>query len=370
VKLHLLSKNFFLLFTVFFITCLLLEIALRIFPVPGTKIACHMFDEVAGFKYYPFSNSIYVGKKGKCVTRKANKFGYLDKDHSIEERDFYRVAFFGDSFTEALQLPLENTFFRIIEKRINNETISPKIEVLSFGVSSYSTLQSYLTCKQWMDKMDLDLIVYVFYENDLGDQVKQINTLDMVPYAQLDNGNLSINKAFIGKYSYKLKEPMRTLKFIRDRSFLLSEIYRRASLLKKQFKKTKPSENKNGYIPDQNDPPSKWPPYLIKIAEDLGVAVLLEWNNSVVGSGRSFCVLYVPREDQLEIPTENQDSWKKWLQDFCYSSNIAFIDPTSTLVYQKKMGDPVYDDHFSLRGHSAISDVFVSWFKDFKQIVK
>ena len=183
---------------------------LRIFSAPGTKIACYMLDEVAGFKYYPYSNSVYVSKKGKCVIRKANKFGYLDKNHSVEKEGFYRIAFFGDSFTEALQVPLENTFFRIIENRINNETISPKIETLSFGVSSYGTLQSYLTCKQWIDKLDLDLVVYVFYENDLGDQVKQINTLDMVPYAQLDNGNLSIDKAFIGKYSYKLKEPMRT----------------------------------------------------------------------------------------------------------------------------------------------------------------
>jgi len=370
VKIQRLIKNFILLFITFFVTCLLLEIVLRIFSVPGTKIACHMFDEVAGFKYYPFSSSIYVSKKGKCIIRKANKFGYLDKEHSIEKGDIYRIAFFGDSFTEALQVPLENTFFRIIEKKINNEIIPPKIEVLSFGVSSYSTLQSYLTCRQWIDKMDLDLIVYVFYDNDLGDQVKQINTLDMVPYAQLDKGNLSIDKAFIGKYSHKLKEPIRTFKFIRDRSFLLSEIYRRTSLLKKQFKKTEPPEYKNGYIPDQNDPPSKWPPYLIKIAEDLGVAVLLEWNNSVVGSGKSFCVLYVPRENQLEIPTENQDSWKKWLRDFCYSSNIAFIDPTSALIYQKKIGDPVYDDHFSLRGHIVISDVFVNWFKDFKQIIK
>ena len=101
-----------------FAACLLLEMILRILPIPGIKISYVTFDENAGFTYYPGSRSVYVSKKRKRVIRRVNKFGYLDKEHSVEKGDFCRIAFFGDSFVESLQVPLEKCFFRIIEEKI------------------------------------------------------------------------------------------------------------------------------------------------------------------------------------------------------------------------------------------------------------
>ena len=348
-----------------FATCVLLEVVLRILPIPGTKVSHIAFDEIAGFTYYPGSSSFYVGKNGKRVIRKANKFGYLDKEHLVEKGDFYRVAFFGDSFVESLQVPLEKAFFRIIEEKSNSEIMFPKVETLSFGISSYSTLQSYLTCERWMKELGIDLVVYVFYENDLGDQIKAINSLDMIPYPKLNNGHLSIDDSFAEKYSYKSKEPIRTIKSIRDNSFLLSTVRKRVALLKRQAAGAKTIGNSESRTPNQNDFPSEWPPDLRATATELGAAVLLRWNTSVADAGKRFCILYVPRQDQLGIPTDRQDSWKKWLRDFCLSSDIPFIDPTGRLVQYGKQEVSVYNDHFSLAGHIAISEVFVDWFKNF-----
>jgi len=365
VKIKHLIQVFFLMLSSIFVLCLLLEVILRILPIPGTKMSCVAFNEITGFEYYPGSKTVYVDKKGTRVIRKVNKFGYLDKEHFVKKGDFYRIAFFGDSFVEARQVPLKKTFFRIIEEKINNEITFPEVEVLSFGISSYSVLQSYLTCKRWMDELGIDLIVYVFSENDLGDQIKVINNLDMMPYPKLKGGHLSIDGSFAEKYSYKTKEPFRTLKFVKNRSFLLSTIYTRLVLLKRQLKKPMPIENSKKNVPNQNDPPSEWPLDLRNTAKDLGAAVLLEWNTSVTDSGKNFCILYVPRQDQLKVPTESQDSWKKWLQNFCLSSDIAFMDPTDVLIQYGRQRGAVFDDHFSLTGHIAVSEVFVGWFKDF-----
>jgi len=365
IKTKHLMQVFSLTLSSIFVVCLLLEIILRILPISGTKMSRVAFDEITGFEYYPGSKSVYVGRRGTRVIRRVNKFGYLDKEHFVEKGDFYRIAFFGDSFVEARQVPLEKAFFRIIEEKINSEITFPKVEVLSFGISSYSILQSHLTCKRWMDELGIDLVVYVFSENDLGDQIKVINNLDMMPYPKLNGGDLSIDYSFAEKYSYKTKEPFRTLKYVKDRSFLLSTIYTRLVLLRRQLKKPRPIENSKKNVPNQNDPPSEWPPDLRNTAKDLGAAVLLEWDASVTDSGKNFCILYVPRQDQLEISTDSQDSWKKWLQNFCLSSNISFMDPTDALIQYGRQRGAVYEDHFSLAGHIAVSEAFVDWFKNF-----
>jgi len=47
----------------------------------------------------------------------------------------------GDSFTEALQVPLEKAFWSVLERKLQEcpQAASSKVEVLSFGVSGFST---------------------------------------------------------------------------------------------------------------------------------------------------------------------------------------------------------------------------------------
>ena len=40
-----------------------------------------------------------------------------------------------------------------------------------------SALQSWLECTRWMEPLDLDIVVYVFCENDVSDQIRGRGTV-------------------------------------------------------------------------------------------------------------------------------------------------------------------------------------------------
>jgi hypothetical protein len=71
-----------------------------------------------------------------------NSQGFRDREHSISKpAGVFRIAILGDSFAEAAQVDLEETFWAILETKLVAENCFPEaiIEVLNFGVSGYGT---------------------------------------------------------------------------------------------------------------------------------------------------------------------------------------------------------------------------------------
>ncbi|MHA2231123.1 MAG: hypothetical protein ACXAB4_01345, partial [Candidatus Hodarchaeales archaeon] len=196
---------------------IVVEIILRIAPIPGTGFDSKKYDPIVGQIRYPNSITTYRNDRGDFVKRRANSLGYLDVEHSKEkEKGIYRIGFFGDSNVEARQVLLENTFFRLI-----NKALSPRgVECLSFGNSGFSTVQSYLESKRWGPYFDLDLIVYVFCENDLGDQIKEINRSSNFPYPFLRGDMLEIDYSFRERSWFKRSAMYRIVDFVCARSLL------------------------------------------------------------------------------------------------------------------------------------------------------
>jgi hypothetical protein len=162
------KKTSFIILSIFigFILFLFIsEIILQIVPIPGIQFDVAKSNTLVGGGYYPNSTQTYRNDRGDFVRRKINQWGYPDKNYKKEKADdVFRIGFLGDSYTQAIQVPLEQTFFRLIEDSLKNYNI----ECLAFGISGFSTLQSYLTCRKWIDFFDLDMVVYVFCENDLA----------------------------------------------------------------------------------------------------------------------------------------------------------------------------------------------------------
>ena len=183
----------FFLFFSFLLSFIIAEIILRIKPVPGIKIVCSRFDSAVGFILYPHTTMIYSNKKGDFVRKRVNSLGYLDVEHKKEkEKGVYRIGFFGDSYIEAIQVPTEDAFFRIIERGLRIYDV----ECLAFAYSGRGTLHSYLENKRKADDFDLDLIVYVFCENDFGDNIKEVKRNPYLPYAVLEGGSFKIDYSF------------------------------------------------------------------------------------------------------------------------------------------------------------------------------
>lgn len=77
----------------------------------------------------------------------------------------YRVALLGDSLTESLQVPVEESFGYKIEKKLSDELGRP-VQVINFGTSGYSTVQEYLQLKKQVLKFNPDLVLLCYNSRD------------------------------------------------------------------------------------------------------------------------------------------------------------------------------------------------------------
>lgn len=347
----------------------MLEFTLRIVPIPGIKMLSREYDSDLGlYKFAPNTKYIGTNVRYEIIERHVNSEGFLDKNHTREKpADTYRIGFFGDSFVEALQVSLEKTFFRIIEE----ETTERRIETLAFGQSSHGPIHSYLKSKKYSEYYDLDMVIYVFYENDLGDQIEEIKRVHWLPYAELKEGEVSINRTLISRKvkNDQLERDIKTLIFY-EHSILLQTIFNRLKLLKQNGIKIFANDSDFDMsqkadihkAPRPGHLPSSWHPKYQEKAKRLGKAVILKWFNEITASGKSFAILYIPRaKEWLKVETA-QDSWRYWLKTLCESENIAFIDPAYQFSLTKQAGKDIYDDHFSEDGHHAFAQAFLQWF--------
>ncbi len=352
------------------------EVILRLVPIPGITYHSFYFDPVTGGKHYPNTNLIYQ-RAGVTVVRHSNSWGFPDVDHELEPAPgTLRIGFFGDSYTQALQVPLEDTFFRLVEQSLNaripdlvdesNRRGEPvrRVETISFGISGRSTLQSYLECTQWMEKCDLDVVVYVFVENDPGDQLRGIQPSDEVPLAVMAGDSFAVDDSFLERYGHKTTWWHRWMQRIKSNSLAVSTIEGRLKLLKRHGIKRVVTEadrvggTHGGGVPM---PLSAWPPERVEEAWTLEERVLDRWHHDVATQGRAFVIARVPREEVVAVPLAEQDAWAPRLHLYCARRNIPLVDPTPQFVPRMTAGERVYDDHFTALGHRLFAEAFVGY---------
>ncbi|HEY9868926.1 MAG TPA: SGNH/GDSL hydrolase family protein [Candidatus Obscuribacterales bacterium] len=78
----------------------------------------------------------------------------------------YRIALLGDSMVEGFQVPIEDTFGQILQRRLSGHA-RPAVQVLNFGTSGYSTAQQYLQLKKQVLKYHPDLVVVCYNSRDM-----------------------------------------------------------------------------------------------------------------------------------------------------------------------------------------------------------
>jgi hypothetical protein len=352
-----------------FLAAAIAEIAIRTIDIPGMDRNTHYtIDPVMGYTDIPHAKVFYRDKNGKVIRRTFNSLGYLDVEHKQKkEKGLYRIGFFGDSYVEARQVHLDDTFFKVVEKGLDKDNV----ECIAIGQDGTGTLVGYLNSRRWSNYFNLDLVVYVFCENDPGDNIREIKgkTSKFRPFAYLTKDGFGIdysNLALSRTRTYRVKQ------WISRHCLLFRLINNRLALLFKYGPKVKVSEAdrkmatkaEKGKVPDQNDLPSTWPTELKEYAEKLDFEIIRKWADEIKADSKKFAVLYVPRESEMHKETSQQDSWKPWLASFCRDSGIAFIDPTDSLLGMQYSGKAVFSDHFTADGHQAFAAAFVEWFKD------
>lgn len=346
------------------------ELVLRVLPIPGINFNTFYYDELTGEHYYPNTTFIYRNARGDYAKRHVNSWGYIDKEHDIEKLPgVVRVGFFGDSFTEARQVPLEETFHRLIEDDLNAREGGP-FECIAISMIGYSTLQSYLEYTRWGDTLDLDVVVYVFCENDPGDNVPAVKQSDILPYPRIEGDTLVVDYAFRRIYQRKTRPLHRAWQWLKSHSLVVSTLENRMNLLRRRgvqitvddddMAMNRQADGMTGLEPIAL--PSTWPRHLVDEAERVTEKVIARWQDDVRSSGRRFAILYIPRPLEMAKPRAQQDSWAAWLFELCQRLEIVLIDPTSVFVDWQAAGHELYYDHLARDGHRALARVFVHEF--------
>jgi hypothetical protein len=108
-----------------------------------------------------------------------NGHGFHDRERSYDKpENTIRIVVLGNSWTEALQVPVEKNYCSVLEKELTARHCfgERRVEVLNFGVAGYSTAQELLTLRQEVWKYHPDLVIVALYPaRDVANNVRELN---------------------------------------------------------------------------------------------------------------------------------------------------------------------------------------------------
>lgn len=194
---------------------LIVEVGLRISGF--TYFNPYILDQDVGSALRPGAEGWW--KKEGLTYVKINSHGFRDREHTFEKPPgTIRIAVLGDSFTEAFQVPLEKTFWSVLERRLQEcpQAGGSKVEVLSFGVSGFSTARELILLRKQIWQYSPDVVVLqVTTGNDVRDNSRTLNVYPNLPlpYFVFQDGKLTLDDSLLAAQN-------RSLKFRLQRSFI------------------------------------------------------------------------------------------------------------------------------------------------------
>jgi len=155
-------------------------------------------DESLGFALRPGMEGWY--RKESQAYIRINSDGLRDREHSkAKPAGTFRIALLGDSYAEAFQVAMEDSFWAIMERKLNEcgAFDRKRIEVINFGVSGYGTAQELLTLRErvWSYSPDLVMLA-ITTNNDVSDNVRSLKKTDRVPYFVYQDARLVEDDSF------------------------------------------------------------------------------------------------------------------------------------------------------------------------------
>ncbi|MBS3152066.1 hypothetical protein J4230_01510 [Candidatus Woesearchaeota archaeon] len=340
-------KRFILLVCALIISLVFLEFVSQLFFPVSNDFWRH--DKDLGYSLIP-------GKEGRYISQdfdinvKINSQGFRDVERDFYNKDSFRILVVGDSFVEALQVPLENSFSQLLGNKLS---YLGKYEVVSMGVSGYGTLQELIMFNKSGVEYSPDLVVLMFLPlNDPYDNSVYLEQDTKVPFY--------VNSTIIyPKQPGKIKT---FFKYIYGKSNLFR------SLVLLQRKLLSGSSSMNG----TNTPPVFYGVYSNNYTKEWGDAwnvtelLLSKFNDAVNSSGSKLVVFIVPAKEQvysfsdntfdvynynLSRPTDITLNICNKLGIICYDMRKVFFDSSiSNETYYK------HDGHWNILGNSLAAD--------------
>jgi len=165
-----------------------------------------------------------------------NSAGLRDREHAIAKpADTIRIALLGDSYCEALQVPMEQTFWWLLQQKLEacDQFKGKHVEIINFGVSGYGTAQELITLRRqvWQYSPDMVMLL-VTTNNDISDNVRALKKTDQIPYFYYRGDELIEDDSFRNSTQHRWQAVSGVGRWFRDNLRLVQLGYEAQLLIK------------------------------------------------------------------------------------------------------------------------------------------
>ena len=368
-----LAGNLALLLGSTLVMLLLAEGTLRVL---GFYPSYMVLDRTLGYRLRP--NARYRSTDEGFSQGRMNAAGWRDRDYpEAKPPGTTRILFCGDSFVEALQVPLDSTFHKRLERALNaHATPGHRYEVIAMGQAGAGSTQEYLMYRTWGVRYDPDVVAVLFFPNDPGDNWYMDPVNPRRPYFLDDGDSLRLDTSFLNSPVFRARRWRDGLKY---HSSLLTLAGKVAADLRVRFR---PSREEAAVL-DKSASYAEWnlhvPPAADSIpAFQLTTRILERFAREVRKDGRHFVVFAAgisEQEDRDELARQqgdarfDPDKTQRWLVSAGerYGFDVvpltpAFRSESAATGRPLWFGKTMHHGHWNDAGHAVAADVMTVYF--------
>ena len=178
-------------------------------------------NDVLGYELRPDFYSLYDGvdmRLERVTHIRINSQGFRDYEYAVEKPEgIFRIIVIGDAFTFGQGVEMEETYAKVLEKRLNDRMDETSFEVLNFGVPGYLLFNSAEQFQSKALKYTPDLlIVGITLADDLmtpkGDRLTGCNQNQ-----DLCRSRIEVPFAKLHRVSVSTKIPVLTVHLLENR---------------------------------------------------------------------------------------------------------------------------------------------------------
>ena len=341
------------------------NVAVNIGVFLAAIVACSLFIEIglalweintkSNIRFIPNKGTTYIPHAYYRHTKEGfsegyfNSHGFRDKERSYKKpENTFRILVFGDSYTDALQVPIEQTFVALLEKELNKKSKLKTVEVLNLGQSGFGTADAYMRYLNFGVQYSPDLVILAFYSgNDFRNNSKVLNQQSLAFYFGFDeNKNLELDSSLFDEYQKRMTLPKRVFQALARNSYLVSLLSERIYLLRHRSPRGETTENFGNQKNKGKltlDKFSDLNIYRKKLSVDweeaFGItkAIIERFRDSANQHGADFVLLTLSNPEQLQLEVQQQLSNRyhiafdfekpnKVLEAFAKAKSIMFLD--------------------------------------------
>ncbi len=327
----------------------------------------------------PGEQFVYFGNPGALkefeIAGRWNAQGFNDKDYSFHKAsNTFRIVVLGDSYVEALQVPMERSFHKVLERSLNQRIKNKNFEVISFGASGNGPRKNLQCLEKLGMKYGPDLVIMMFLEgNDVRDDNVALQVLHRRQKDKLEKLSPTLYRPTLYQPGGQVPH---LLRYSRLFGFLAQ------SSLNLKYKRQRKELTPEDQIPLDQFIYSTQYDQIWKRAWQNTLSYVRQAEELVVSGKSDFILVEIDEVFRLidhgEIPIFDNPAMKKYswdfdrprkiIKEFCRDNQIRLLDLEPFFADENSRSKTplhyAYDGHWNEKGHELAAETIFNYLKE------